>query len=288
MGVASPRAIEGATDDAVEVAARAMLGLRERLAALRLGSALGWLEAALGEDVKAAWPARLSGPRLLDYFRDGDLFRGLDLRARSLPRPVGAASFLRGLARLGGAWFEAQAPRDQPFVVARDPYRLEEHTAAYLFALLPLNPAFLQRKLDVGRDALADVSRRLAQIAALELAQLALKVRLRHAAHESEAALRESFQEWNELELGLRVPRAAAGAWFRLRSDDEQRLLAFLVAQARAERLTEAHDEDWYRNPRAIDQLRAEARLPPRNRMQQSEADAALDVALRRIRALWP
>jgi hypothetical protein len=287
MGVASPRVIEGATDDAVKIAERAMFGVRERLAELRLGTALGWLEAALGEDVSADWPGRLSGPRLLDYFRDGDLFRGLDLRARSLPQAVGAASFLRGLARLGGAWFEAQAPRDQPFVIAREPYRLEEHTAAYLFGLLPQNPAFLQRKLDVGRDALTDVSRRLAQLAALELAQLALKVRLRHAAHESEAALREGFQEWSELELGLRLPRAAAGVWFRLRSEDEQRLLGFLVAHARAERLTEAHDEDWFRNPRALEQLRAEARLPPRHRMEQGEADAALDVALRRMQSLW-
>jgi hypothetical protein len=27
--------------------------------------------------------------------------------------------------------------------------------------------------------------------------------------------------------------------------------------------MTDLHDEDWFRNPRAIEQWRAEARLPP-------------------------
>jgi hypothetical protein len=36
-----------------------------------------------------------------------------------------------------------------------------------------------------------------------------------------------------------------------------------LLASVRARELTESHDEDWFRNPRAVDQLRSEAALPP-------------------------
>jgi hypothetical protein len=287
LGLESPLAIEASLDDAAAVAQGVATRLRERVAEAELGSPQGWLDAALGEDVRAAWPARLNGPRLLDYFRDGSLFRGLELKPRRLPSAVGAASFLLGFARLGGAWFEAQTPTDQPFCVARDPYRLDEHVASYLFALLPLNPAFLARKLDVGKDAMVDIRRRLAQIWALELAAAALRVRLRAAAFDSESRLRETYEELAELDLGVRLPRQLAGVLFRLRSEDEQRLLGLLLAAERAAQLTDAHDEDWFRNPRAIEQLRAEAKLPPRTRLAREVVDGAVAVSTRGIEEAW-
>jgi hypothetical protein len=44
---------------------------------------------------------------------------------------------------------------------------------------------------------------------------------------------------------------------------DAQRLAGVFLAATRAAQLAEEHDEDWFRNPRAIEQLRAEARVPP-------------------------
>lgn len=287
LGFESPHAIEASVDDAAGVAQGLAARLRERVAAAEIGSPQSWLDAALGEDVRATWPARLNGPRLLDYFRDGALFRGLDLQPRRLPSAVGAASFLLGFGKLGSAWFEAQVPTDQPFCIARDPYRLDEHVASYLFALLPQNPSFLARKLDVGRDGLVDARRRLAQIWALELAASALRVRLRAAAFDSESRLRETYEELAELDLGLRLPRQLAGVLFRLRSEDEQRLLGLLLAAQRAVQLTEAHDEDWFRNPRAIEQLRAEAQLPPKTRVTREAVDAAVATTLRGIEEAW-
>jgi hypothetical protein len=287
LGLESPLSIEASTEDAPAHATALSGRLRERVVEAELGSAQSWLDAALGEDVRATWPARLNGQRLLDFFRDSELFRGLDLQPRPLPSAVGAASFMLGFGRLGGAWFEAQAPTDQPFCIARDPFRLDEHAASYLFALLPLNPAFLARKLDVGRDALVDVRRRLAQIWALELAGLALRVRLRTPSFDGEVRLRETFEELSELDLGLRLPQNLAGVFFRLRSEDEQRFLGLLLAAERAQRLTEAHDEDWFRNPRAIEQLRAEAKLPPRTWVAREAVDGAAALTIRGIEEAW-
>jgi len=63
----------------------------------------------------------------------------------------------------------------------------------------------------------------------------------------------------------------------RLRVDDPQRLAAWFLAADEYERLVEEHDEDWFRSPRAVEQAREEAKLPP-----ATEADEA---ALERGRA---
>jgi hypothetical protein len=44
---------------------------------------------------------------------------------------------------------------------------------------------------------------------------------------------------------------------------DAQRLAGLFLAAARAGELADEHDEDWFRNPRAIEQLRAETRVVP-------------------------
>jgi hypothetical protein len=59
------------------------------------------------------------------------------------------------------------------------------------------------------------------------------------------------------------LPRRSAGALIRLRVDDAQRFAGLLLGAQRFFELVEAHDEDWFDNPRAADQLRSEARLVP-------------------------
>src|SRR5690606_16449956 len=138
--------------------------LRDRMRELAPKTPAELLGNALGQDIRADWPARLSLQRLSDYFRNGDLLRSLELRSTPLPQALGAASFCRALGVLGAAWLEALAPQDQPFVVAHDPYGLQRHEAAASFALLPLNARFLTRHLEVPRSALPDVQRRLGQL----------------------------------------------------------------------------------------------------------------------------
>jgi hypothetical protein len=283
MGVEQPREIEAPLPDVAAVADSLALTTRERVRELGLGSLTDYFERAIGADVPGQWPARLTTQRLFDYFRDGDLLRSLELETAPLPASFGAASFCRALALVGGAWFEALAPRDQPFVIAHDPYGLGRHEAAALLALLPLNARFAERHLDISPRALPDVRRRLAQLWLLDLAVAAFRVRLRRSALTSERAFRDTFRELADRDLNLSLPDAAAGALFPLGVEDEQALLGRVLAMARAEALVEAHDEDWFRNPRAIEQLRAEASLPPKSQADPEQVARALALTKQRL-----
>jgi hypothetical protein len=286
MGLAGPGEIESPLPDTRAIADALAKTTRERVRELGIGSLPAFFERAIGADVPGAWPARLTPARVLDYFRDSELLRSLDLRVAPLPGSFGAASFCRGLGLLGAAWFEALAPNDQPFVIAHDPYGLGRHEAAALFALLPLNTRFARRHLDLSPHALPDAQRRLAQLWLLDLATAALRVRWREAALTSERAFREAFADLAHADLGLSLPESAAGALLSLGVEDEQALLGRLSALARAEALVEAHDEDWFRNPRAIEQLRAEARLPPGVQADAERAQRALALTQKRLEQL--
>ncbi len=275
-----------AVDEAVLIAGELRKVTYERVRELELDSLPAFVTHALGQDVAANWPAHLSPDRLLGYFRDSDLLRSLDLAPARLPVSLGAASFSRALGRLGAAWFEALAPRDQPFVVAHDPYGLKRREASSLFALLPLSPRFLTSKLEVSKLALADVQRRLAQLWLLDLAGAAFRVRLRPYALSSERGFREHFSELAHADLDLSLPPDIAGTFLRLGVEDEQRLVGQLLAVQRARDLVEAHDEDWFRNPRAVEQLRAEAHQPPEIVADKDKVRAALRLTLRELERL--
>jgi hypothetical protein len=286
MGLAQPGEIEAPLEDTAQIADSLAKVTRERVGELGLGSLSAFFERAIGADVPGSWPARLTPPRMLDYFRDTELLRSLDLRVAPLPGSFGAASFCRALGLLGAAWFEALAPSDQPFVVAHDPYGLGRHGAAALFRLLPLNARFAQRYLDLSPHALPDMQRRLAQLWLLDLAGAALRVRWRKPALTSERAFREAFAELAHADLGLSLPPDIAGALLSLGVEDEQALVGRLEAVTRAEELVEAHDEDWFRNPRAIEQLRAEARLPPTPRADPERTQRSLALVTKRLEQL--
>jgi hypothetical protein len=167
--------------------------------------------------------------------------------------------------------------------VAHDPYGLRRHEAAALFSQLLLSPRFLSRHLEVSSRVMADVQRQLGQIWLLELARAAFRVQLRPQALAGERPFREAYRELAHRDLGLSLPPNVAGALFRLRSEDEQRLTGQLLAARRERELVEAHDEDWFRNPRAIEQLRAEANRPPDIRIEPETLDAALTCTVQRL-----
>jgi hypothetical protein len=155
-----------------------------------------------------------------------------------------------------------------------------------LFSALPLNPRFARLHLDVSPQVLPDMQRRLAQIWLLDLATLAFRVRLRGPALAGENEFREAFAELASADLMLSLPEAAAGALFTLGIEDETALVGRLLAVSRTEALIEAHDEDWFRNPRAIEQLRAEASLPPSTTVEPERVKLALEQTIKRLQAL--
>jgi hypothetical protein len=103
---------------------------------------------------------------------------------------------------------------------------------------------------------------------------LALRVLQDAPSLDGPRALREAFAEHAPLTLGFELPPEAAGLFFRPRLGDAQRLAGWFLAAAQAHELADEHDEDWFRNPRAIEQLRAEGSSPPPTTCSQQALEA--------------
>jgi hypothetical protein len=51
-----------------------------------------------------------------------------------------------------------------------------------------------------------------------------------------------------------------------------------LLNAAGSQAFADEHDEDWYRNPRAVEQLRAEASMPPATRTSAEQLEAGVQA----------
>ncbi len=252
---------------------------------LEAGSLSDVLELGLAHAADDGWPRQLSLRSLHDLLGARDWLSGLRLELGELPAPVSAASFGRGLLRVGAAWSEALASPTRPFALARDPFGLARCTHGALFSGLVTSVVFLKRQLGLGKAKATGHARALCASALLFARQMALRVMLDEPALHGPDSLREAFSEHASLALGFELPPSAAGLVLRPRLGDAQRLAGLFRAAARAAQLAEEHDDDWFRNPRAIEQLRAEAREPPSTTVT-SEQLAAGAAAL--LRALVP
>jgi hypothetical protein len=241
-------------------------------------SVAGWIERALGV-VDPGWPSHLNPRTLLDLFRDTRLFDDLDLDPGPLPSALAPSSFTRALARVGAAFSVACAPPDQPFCIAHDAYGLERLRHGAVFGLLPLSGAFLSSRLGATRELARRATRAAAATAVFETRTAALRVLLGRAALNGRNELADAYAEGVHRCLGIELPPAAAGALLRLRLDDPQRFAGGLIAFDTVNRLRDAHDEDWFRNPRAVDQLRSEAALPPKVAVERSTVERAMSAA---------
>ncbi|RYZ08169.1 MAG: hypothetical protein EOO73_08895 [Myxococcales bacterium] len=258
-----PAELEGLRTEAPEAARALLAGTADAAQSLELRSLADVLGRGLAVPAADGWPRQLSLRSLNELLGSRDWLSGLRLDAADLPAPLCPASFTRGMAILGAAWLEALSPASQPFCVARDPFGLARAQSGALFASLTTSTAFLQRQLGVDRQRVGAHSRALAQSALLFARQLALRVLLEEPALAGPRALTEAFLETGTKTFGFEPPPGAAGLFFRPRLGDAQRLCGLLLAFEQSTRLVEEHDEDWFRNPRAIEQLRSEARVPP-------------------------
>lgn len=231
------------------------------------------LERSLATAAADGWPRQLSLRSLHDLLGHADWLSGLKLDIGELPSAISAASFVRGFTRLGAAWSEALAPAQQPYCVAHDAFGLARATRGALFASVPLSDAFLRRQLGLGKERCFDYARALAASGLIFARGLALRVLQGPAALLGPNSLRDTFLEQATAALGFEPPPEAAGLLFRPRLGDGQRLAGLLLAAARLDELSEDHDDDWFRNPRAVDELRSEAREPPRVTCETSQLE---------------
>jgi hypothetical protein len=263
MGLEAPDEVELPCADLDLVAARWLAESAEAFGELRARGAAAVIGSALGSDGGDAWPTRIDARSMSELWSETRLLEGLDLDPGRWPAALGTASWLRAQARLGAAFVDAAAPAHQPFCIAHDPYGLRRRTLGALFALVALSAPFLQRKLGLGRDRARAQARVVSRVLLLESRAAALRVQLRKPALAGKSSNLTAFEEQTLQSLGEPLPPRAAGTLFRLHVDDGQRFAGLLLAAELADTLTRAHDEDWFRNPRAAEELRAEADRPP-------------------------
>lgn len=278
--------LQASSELSMVASARAWLERTQDMASeYRCDSPAAWVEQALARDAQLDWPGRLNWRTLCEWFAEGELLAALRLGAKRLPERIAPASFLRGLARLGEEWSQALEPTDQFFVVAHDPFRVRVHTHAALFAGLLLNPVFLQRCLAADPSRLKAALRPLFRTLLLESRVRAFKVVMADAAQHGWSALQETFMAETVQRFGFRLPAPAAGALLTPRDDCAVAFAGLMLAVTQADALIASHDEDWFRNPRGIDQLRSEAALPPALSVEASSFQRGSDLLYAKLAA---
>ncbi len=258
-----------------------MAATRDARRELGMRSLAEWIALGLGTDALGDWPVSLNASRLGEWFREGRLLDGLSPELGATPRMLGSSSGLRALSRFGRAVHDAGASSRRPFVIARDPYALRSKSHGALFSLLPFHASFAERRLGVGRGRFSEFSRGLGRVLLLSACSEALRAELAFAAAEGASAYRRAFAEQLPELLGFEIPPRLAGVVFANEQAPRQ-LAALFQAVERDRVLTERHDEDWFRNPRAIEELRGDFESVP-----EPEPDAAaLESGGRRLAAL--
>ncbi|HEY8945550.1 MAG TPA: hypothetical protein VIM73_14880, partial [Polyangiaceae bacterium] len=235
------------------------------------------LSKALGADAPGEWPARLSTRTLADLLGAKEWFDGLSPEAFEVPRVLGASTVMRGLWALGRALHDASSNPRLPFVLAREPQAQRSRATGALFALLPARAAFAERRLGVGRARLRDYRQRMALVTLVAVRHSALRALLAPELHRGGRARLDGFLELGERALGFEPAAALHGAIFA----SEHGLADFaglLAAFRREHELTEKHDEDWFRNPRAAREIRADLEIPPPRTLEGATFEGGLAV----------
>jgi hypothetical protein len=220
-----------------------------------------FLSAALAESADEGWPARLS-PRTVSELLDRLWLEGLRVRPFALPRAHGGSSFLLALAQLGRALSDAASALRSPFVLARDVFDLRRNELGALLGSLPVSAAFTTKQLGLGSSSTTDHVRALARAVLVDARVAAFRVLLRELLAGGPGAVRRDLAELSHTALGFELPLHVVGAFIRVRPRDSQRFAGILLAASKHEALVQTHDDDWFRNPRAIRELRAELGEP--------------------------
>jgi len=277
---------EVASEAIVETARAFLASSSSAFETLQIREPAELLKILLAESAAEGWPARLSQRSTLDLLGDPALFHGLRVRPFALPEARGAGSFLLALSHAGRALSDAASAQRSPFVLATDVFDLRRNTLGALLGTLPLSPAFATRRLGLGAGRVRDQQRTLARAVLADLRVSAFRVLLRELLLGGKKRLRSELPELSCVALGFELPESAAGVFVRVRPRDAQRFAGALLSASRHETLVQTHDEDWFRNPRAIAELRAELSEPALTPLSAQALTAGTQAAEQRLLAL--
>lgn len=209
------------------------------------------------------FPTHLGATAFVDWFRETRLLEEPNLRSFVWPKPYAASSFGIALERFGAELFRSFASRSQPFVIAYDPLRLQEFTAGWLFASLLTKGSFQQRHLGGARATARAVKRAWGNILLHEVRLRAVRVLVREALQMLSRERLKAFEALTELAFGEPLSPNLLAVLPKVNAHDAQRLCAIGLAHVLDQEFTQRHDEDWFRNPRAEEELRSMASKPP-------------------------
>lgn len=242
---------------------------RDAFGACEISSFARFIPLALGREAVGEYPTRLTPRSVVELLGENAWLKGLSLELSEVPRSLGSSSWLRAFTLLGSALHRANAERRRPFAVQHDPFERRAACVGALFGLLPLSRSFAERRLSIARARLGDHERSLTRVLLLAARTAAFRALL--SAHEAAGtrSYRGAFVELSHQTFGFELAENLAGAWF-VRSHAEQELAGLLLALSENADLIERHDEDWFRNPRAIDELRARWESPPGTELDEA------------------
>lgn len=247
---------------ALEVAATELLAgtapLAERYAPWDRG-----LSVAMARGASSGWPAHLTPRWVISAFTGTELGRGGSIEGARLPAVLGATSFARGLAAFGEAFGHAAASTSVPFAIVRPVVDPRPMRIGALFGLLAGEEVLARRTLGLGPGAARDHTRAFGRAFAAHARLSAAAMCTRASFFPPVADLDDRFRDETARAWGEPLPRELAGVLPRISEDTPARFAAALLAALDRAWMIERFDEDWYRNPRSIEALRALASEPP-------------------------
>ena len=175
---------------------------------------------------------------------------------------LGATSFARGLAAFGEAFGELAASSTPPFVLTRPMVDLRPLRIGALLGGLAGEAVFARRVLGLGPGPARDHARTFARAAVAGGRLGAAAVRTRRSLLPPRDDLDDRFCDETARAWGEPLPAELAGVLPRITEATPARFAAGLLAALDRSRMIERFDEDWYRNPRAAEALRALAAEP--------------------------
>lgn len=268
---------------AVELAQALLDQTEEAASQLSIRSFPDYLGVACAETAVEAWPARLQPQSLRELLGSPEWFRGVNIEGLRLPERAAPSSFPLALSRLGCAWFVALAPRDLPWIVARDPESLLARREGYLWAFWCTKRAFLRRHLGLGPSSWFEHRRALLRMNLLEGRRLALAVLITAAVERGGEVLRARAEELSVRVFGEELSIETLLARRAVRRSAATEFAAFLSMFERDRALTEELDEDYFLSPRAIERFRDEAARVPALQIEPEIARAGQRAFLREI-----
>lgn len=263
-----------AAADVESLATRVLEETRDAAESLIEAGWTGFVEGGLARSASEGWPARLAPDTLRGLIGDTRLFRGANVNPGPLPQRMNPMSFVRAAARVGRATQRALVSDEVPWVMAHDPHDLPGWRFGELLGIWTTSGPFLKKKLGLSPPLVREARRLLLPARLCHLRLLAARALCRQAARD-----RQLGEKWPRITYQLcreELPPSAALARFDVPLESPAQLVAHLGALAWEQELMEAHDEDWYQNPRAQDEMREIARRPALPALALSVCEAGL------------